>query len=303
MDKFQAFVIFNTVVDHGGFSIAAKKLGMSASAVTKNIGRLEDDLGVMLFNRTTRQIALTDYGRAFHKHCVEILTALDEAESSIRQLGTAPSGRVRLVMPYSFGRVTFTPELPRFVERYPSISLDIHFSDEPVDMIKEGFDLAVLSRELDDSRLVRRILHVGPVIAVASPTYIARYGTPSVPQDLVTHQCIIGPYGSEWTFRHQDQPISVRIAGSIALHNGDAVREAAVAGLGIAQSTWWLFRKELQQGTLIPVLSDYDREGVPISVLYPAKRHISRKTAAVLDFLKEITSISFPYGTSRSAGA
>jgi DNA-binding transcriptional LysR family regulator len=193
-------------------------------------------------------------------------------------------------MPYSFGRVTFVPELPEFFRRYPSIDLDIHFSDEPVDLIREGFDLAVLVRDLTDSRLIRRILHRGPEVTVASPSYIEQNGTPQTPADLINHNCIIGNFGDEWKFQDPNgDTTSIRVKGKVTLHNGDAVREAAVAGIGIAQSTWWLFRKELERGRLVGILNDFNRPGLPISVIYPAKRYLPTKTTSVIHFLTEIT--------------
>jgi len=160
-----------------------------------------------------------------------------------------------------------------------------------VDIIKDGFDLAVRSRELEDSQLIQRVLHKGPVICVASPDYLKHHGLPQTPQDLSNHDCIISNYGSEWRFSGlEGSDIRVEVKSVLTLRNGDAVREAAVSGLGIAQSTWWLFRKDLQEGRLVPVLEPFEREAVPISVCYPARKHVPQKVATVLDFLKRITS-------------
>ncbi len=291
MDKFQAMMVFKAVVDQGGFTPAARRLNISPSAATKNLTALEDELGVQLLNRSTRRIALTDSGREFYQSCSEILESLEEAESALRAKNTAAKGLVRIVMPYSFGRVTFTPELPSFFAQHPEINLDVHFSDDAIDIIKDGFDLAIRSRELEDSQLIQRVLHKGPVICVASPDYLARHGAPRTPQDLKDHDCIVGNYGSEWRFQGPGGPeLRVQVKSALTLRNGDAVREAAVAGLGIAQSTWWLFRKDLQEGKLTPVLDAFEREAVPISVCYPARKHVPQKVAAVLDFLKRITS-------------
>ena len=290
MNKFQAMLVFTTVAEKGGFTPAASKLDMSPSAVTKNVAALEDELGVQPFNRTTRRIALTDIGREFYERCTEILSALDTAEEAMRDRRAIPQGRVRIIMPYSFGRVTFVPELPEFCRRFPAIDLDVHFSDGPVDLIREGFDLAVLARNLDDSRLIRRILHRGPEVTVASPGYLKEHGVPQVPLDLVQHNCIIGNFGDEWKYRGPDGSESVvQAKGVVTLHSGDAVLEAAVAGLGIAQSTWWLFRKELERGSLVRILNDFSGPGLPVSVLYPAKRYLPKKTTAVIQFLAEIT--------------
>ena len=293
MDRFQALQIFRTVVEQGGFTAAARKLNMSPSAATKNITSLELHLGAQLLNRSTRRIALTDHGRSFYEAAVAILTRLEEAETGVRDANTSARGLVRIVMPPSFGRVTFTPELSTFLEENPGITLDVHFSDTPVDMIKEGFDLAVRSREQEDSQLIQRILHRGPLVTVASPGYLAKYGVPKTPQELSGHRCITGVFGPEWRFRRADSSEErIPVTSSISLRSGDNVREGAVAGLGIAQSTWWLFRKDLAEGRLVRILEPYECEAVPVSVFYPAKRNMPRKVARVIDFLLRISGQS-----------
>jgi DNA-binding transcriptional LysR family regulator len=291
VNKLQAIKAFTHVAERRGFTAAAKKLGMSASAVTKSIARLEDELGTQLFNRTTRRIALTDSGQDFYERCVRILTELEDAETSIRESTATPQGRVRIVMPFSFGRVTFVPMLPEFYRRYPDIVLDVSFSDRAVDLIQEGYDLAVRTGDLSDSRLIRRVLTKGPMLTVAAPKYLDLHGRPKTPADLVKHNCVLGRFGPEWTFRNgSGGHINVRVNGNVWLWSGDAVREAAVAGVGIARSTRWLFRKDLEAGLVESVLEDYAVDGVPVSVLYPAKRHMARKLAAVIEFLVEISS-------------
>ena len=290
MDRFQALQIFRMVVEQGGFTAAARKLNISPSAATKNITSLEVHLGVQLLNRSTRSIALTDHGRSFYEAAVAILTRLDEAENGLRDANSAARGLVRIVMPPSFGRVTFTPELPAFLDENPGITLDVHFADTPVDMIKEGFDLAVRSREQEDSQLIQRILHRGPMVTVASPAYLAQHGAPQSPGDLAGHRCITGVFGSEWRFRTPDGGEErVQIDSAVILRSGDNVREGAVAGVGIAQSTWWLFRKDLAEGRLVRILEPFEREAVPISVFYPAKRNVPRKVSRVIDFLLRIS--------------
>lgn len=295
MDRFQAMLVFKTVVEQGGFTAAARKLNLSPSAATKNITTLEAQLGAQLLNRSTRRVALTDDGQEFYRIAVQILESFEEVETSLREKNAAVSGTVRIAMPASFGRVTFTPELPGFVAEHPDIRLDIHLTDRPVDLIKEGFDLAVRSREQDDSQLIQRILHRGPMVTVAAPDYLARHGTPLTPQELVQHACITGIFGSDWRFRTAaGQDVKVRVSGPVMLRSGDTVREGAVAGLGIAQSTWWLFRKDLAAGRLVRILVDFEREAVPIAVFYPAKRNVPRRVSAVIDFLIRITSTRPP---------
>ncbi|MGV6875492.1 LysR family transcriptional regulator [Pseudochelatococcus sp. B33] len=286
MNKFMALIIFTKVAESGGFTAAARKLGMSVSAVTKAIARLEDDLGTQLFHRTTRQLSTTDYGQEFYERSVQILADLEDAETQLRNRNATARGRVRVVVPISFGRVTLVPELPRFFARYPDIELDISFSDSPVDLIAEGFDVAVRTGHVSDSRLTIRLLTRGPQLVVASPDYIARHGVPRTPEDLQEHNCLVGRFGPDWEFRDLDGRIkTVRVKGNAVINSGDALREAAVTGLGIMQGTLWLVRKDLGRGRLVPLLSEYCVDGVPISVLYLGKKHLPRKVRIFIDFL------------------
>lgn len=290
MNKFMAISIFVRVAENGGFTAAAEKLGVSVSAVTKAVSRLEDELGAQLFTRTTRQIKITDYGQDFYERCVSILADLEDAEAALQTGATVSKGRVRVILPFSFGRVTVMPELARFCARYPQIKLEVDFSDGPVDMIAEGYDIAVRTGDISDSRLNTRVLTRGPQVTVAAPSYLERCGVPRVPEDLMQHNCIVGRFGPEWSFRHSDQTrFVVRVSGNCVVNSGDALREAAVSGMGIIQGTWWLMRKDLESGAVIPVLKDWADQGMPVSILYSANRHVPRKVRAFLDFLIEIT--------------
>lgn len=290
MNKFMAISIFVRVAENGGFTAAAEKLGVSVSAVTKAVSRLEDELGAQLFTRTTRRIKITDYGQEFYERCQAILADLEDAEAALQTGARLPRGKVRVVLPFSFGRVTVVPELPRFFADYPEIELEVHFSDGPVDMVAEGFDVAVRTGNISDSRLNTRVLTRGAQVTVASPTYLAEFGTPSTPHDLHKHNCIVGRFGPEWSFRDSSGNRSVvRVSGNCIINSGDALREAALAGLGVVQGTWWLFRKDLESGAVVPLMEDWADEGMPVSILYSANRHVPRKIRAFLDFLISVT--------------
>jgi len=293
VNKFLALTVFTKVAEHGGFTAAARRLGLSVSAVTKTVARLEDELGTQLFNRTTRQLHTTDYGQEFYERCIRILADLEDAETALRQGSISYSGRVRVITPFSFGRVTLVPELPSFLRKYPEIVLDLNFSDQPVDLIAEGYDVAVRTGEISDSRLTTRLLTRGSQVTFASPTYLARHGLPRTPEDLRDHNCIVGRFGPEWSFRGPDRkPMTVRVSGNAVVNSGDALREAAVAGIGIGQGTWWLVRKDLERGLVESILPDYALEGMPISILYPAQRHLPAKVRVFIDFLVAITRTS-----------
>ncbi|WP_244523233.1 LysR family transcriptional regulator [Aerobium aerolatum] len=287
-----AISVFVRVAEHGGFTAAAETLDLSVSAVTKTISRLEDELGVQLFNRTTRRINITDYGQKFYERCIRILAELEDAEAALQTGIAAPKGRIRVVLPFSFGRVTVIPQLPRFLEAHPEIEVDVHFSDAAVDMIAEGFDIAVRTGEISDSRLNTRVLTRGSQVTVASPAYLERHGWPQTPDDLSHHNCIVGRFGPEWSFLHPDKRrFVVRVSGNCTINSGDALREAAVSGLGIVQGTWWLMRKDLEQGSVVSLLDDWADQGMSVSILYSANRHVPQKVRAFLDFLIEITKL------------
>ncbi len=291
MNKFAAFQTFVTAAEQGSFTAAARKLGTSASTVTKMIGRLEDALGARLFNRTTRRLALTEQGQALFDRAQKILSEVDEAESMLRQATISTRGTVRIVVPFLFGRLTLVPSLPVFFERYPDVKMQIHFSDRPVDLIESGFDCGVYTGEMNDSAAIRRQLTRGPQITAASPAYLAKHGIPKTPDDLHDHNCLAGRFGHDWTFRSpQGGKQRIRVAGNLAVFNGDALREAAVRGLGITHSTWWALRHDLESGALQQILGDFVVEGQAVSVVYPAGRHLPARVRAVIDFLVEITS-------------
>jgi DNA-binding transcriptional LysR family regulator len=295
VNKFQNILAFTRVAELGGFTQAARSLGISVSAVTQSINRLEEDLGARLFLRTTRKLRLTDAGIQFNFRCLHILAELDEAEDTIREANLAPKGLVRLSLPPSFGRQTVVPALPRFFARYPSIHLDVHFGHQTLDFIEGGYDLIVHSGTLDDSQLVSRLLVRGPQKTVASPAYLERYGTPKIPQDLREHNCIVGRFGPDWPFHdEQGRPTTIRVQGNLSTDSGDVLREAAVTGLGVSQATWWLFRQELEAGTVVPILEEYAVEADPISIIYPGPRLVPARVRVVVDFFVELTRTAVP---------
>lgn len=291
MNKFMALLVFSKVVEHGGFTAAARNLRLSVSAVTKTMARLEDELGTQLFNRTTRRLRTTDYGQQFYERCVRILSDLEDAEADLREGNLSYAGRLRVVVPFSFGRITLVPELRGFFSRYPEISVELNFSDSAVDLIAEGYDVAVRTGEIKDSRLVSRVLTRGTQVTFAAPAYLETYGVPQTPAALRDHNCITGRFGADWSFRDLDHaPISVHVSGNCVVNSGDALREAAAAGIGIAQGTWWLVRKDLENGTVRSILPNYAIAGMPISIVYPAQRHLPAKVRAFIDFLVAVTT-------------
>ena len=290
MNRFQDILAFVRVVELGNFTAAARSLDVSVSSITKSVSRLEEDLGTSLLVRSTRNVRVTAQGQSYFERCQAILHDLASAEDAIRDEASAPRGSVRLWVPPSFGRQTVIPALPAFFERYPALHLDLHFGHRSLNLIEGGYDLAVHSGTLHDSPLAGRLLIRGHQKTVASPAYLARHGTPRTPEDLASHRCIVGRFGNDWTFRDRSgATTTVHVRGPLSTDSGDALREAAVAGIGLSQATWWLFRHDLDGGALVPVLEAYETQADPISIVFPPGRSLPARVRAVIDFLVEIT--------------
>jgi DNA-binding transcriptional LysR family regulator len=196
-----------------------------------------------------------------------------------------------MVLPILFGRLTFFPHIAEFNARYPEIVLDVSLDDRPVDLIERGLDLAVRVGDLNDSRYVARMLNRGPRVTAASPAYLKRHGEPRTLQDLAAHNCILAASDPVWPFSAGGRRVEVAVKGNLVVTGGDALREATLLGLGIAQSNWWTFRHDLAAGALSAVLEKFAVEGRPISVIYPPTRHVPRKLRVMIDFLVEITRV------------
>ena len=292
MNKLHAMQAFVRVAESGSFSAAAAQLGVSVSAIAKSIARLEDELGTQLLARSTRRLAMNDDGREFYARAVQILSEVEDAETSLKRGSRLPKGRLRIAMPVLFGRLSFLPRTEEFSARYPDIVVDLRFDDRPGDLIEQGLDLAVVVGELNDSRYVARELNRGPRVTAASHAYLAANGTPKTPQDLLEHNCIVSNVSPAWQFRDKaGRTIDLAVRGNLVVSGGDAMRECALLGLGVVQSNWWTLRHDIDNGTLRPLLESFAVEGRPISVVYPSTRHIPGKLRAMIDFLVEITRL------------
>jgi DNA-binding transcriptional LysR family regulator len=291
MNKLAAIRTFVRVAEQGGFTAASRKLDTSVSAITKLVARLEDDLGTRLFARTTRRFVLTDAGEEFYGRMVRMLADLDEAENAVRLATDVPTGPVRAAVPFFFGRATLVPQLPRFFARYPGVKVHLTFSDRPIDLFEDGFDVAIRTGDQSDSRLIRRALTRGPGVTFASPAYIAKHGRPAVPDDLRAHNCIVSRFGPDWHYRTPGgERHTVRVDGNLTVLSGDANRGAALAGIGIAHANSGLVQKDLHAGTLVAMLTEYELDGAPVSLVYPATQHLPAKVRVFIDFLVEVSA-------------
>ncbi len=295
MNKLLGMLAFVKVADSGSFTSAAAHLRVSVSAVAKAVARLEEELGIQLLVRSTRRLALNDDGRDYYARCLQILNDIEDAEASLKSAGEAPKGHLKLSLPALFGRLTFLPSVAEFNQRYPEIVLNVSLADQQVDLIERGLDLAVQVGEINNPRYVARVLNRGPRVTCASPAYFKLHGELKTPEDLARHGCIASALFPVWPYNVKGKRIEIAVRGPLVLTGGDAVREAALLGLGVVQSNWWTVRHDLASGALVEVLKPYAVEGQPISVVYPPPRptrNVPRKLRVMIDFLVEITRIS-----------
>jgi DNA-binding transcriptional LysR family regulator len=278
-------------VELGGFSAAARELKLTPSALSKLVTRLESTLKVRLLNRTTRKLLPTAEGELFLARCRRILAEMEDAENELGSSRERPRGRLSMNVGVGFGMHQLVPALPRFIERYPEVQIDLAVEDRNIDMVQENIDIAVRAGLPGDSSMVaRKICEVERVIC-AAPDYLERFGEPLVPEDLVRHKCIAlsgGPSFTQWKF---DTPAGVQVvevAAALSANNAECVRRMAVMGLGIIRANEFIVSEDLRNGTLVRVLAPYHRaEATPMMALYPHMRHRLPRVAAMLDFLSE----------------
>jgi DNA-binding transcriptional LysR family regulator len=291
MDRFAALEAFVRVAETQSFSEAARRLGSSKSAVSRNVGALEAELGARLFNRTTRSLNLTEAGRAYFERVSRILADLDDADRALGQLQASPRGRLQVSAPMSFGFLHLAPALPEFLTRFPEVEVQLSMTDRFVDLVDEGFDVALRIGALPDSALMaRRIAPIRRVIC-ASPDYFHRHGTPQAPEELKAHECLRNnnvARTQEWRFVNPDGgPSVVAVSGRVSANNGDALRVLALSGFGIASLPTFIVGADLAAGALVSALDGFIPQDLAMSAVYPHSRHLSPKVRAFVDFLVE----------------
>ncbi len=288
MDKFQGMQLFTRVVDAGSFTAAAEGLGISRALASKLIQTLEDSLGVRLLNRTTRRVSLTDAGRNYYQRVSEILAQLAEAEAEAAEMQVEPRGRMRVSAPISFSVLHLAPAFSEFQRRYPRVELELELSDRLVDLVDEGFDLAIRIGKLADSSLVARRIAPACLVMVASPDYLKRAGTPQEPADLSTHNFMIYTLATrrdEIVLEREAETITTRIHGNLLVNNGDFIAAAAVEGHGISVLPTFIVADHLKRGELIRVLQPWTIPSIAIHAVYAQTRSLPAKTRALIDFL------------------
>lgn len=290
MDDLNGMSLFVKVVESKSFSEAAEKLGISPSAVSKKISRLEDRLGVQLLNRTTRRLGLTEAGAAFYERSARILTEVEEAEALVSTLRKAPHGLLRVAVPMLLGQMQIAPLAAPFLTRFPDMRLELVFMDRAADLIEEGLDVAIRVDDLPDSTLVARRLAPHRRVLCGAPAYFEKNGVPQTPEELVRHNCLTyGPHhpSREWFFNTATGRRAVDVRGTFLTNNAEGLRQAALGGLGMALLPTFLVGGDLSAGLLRPVLSEYVSADTAIYAVYPQHRHQSPKVRAFVDFMME----------------
>ena len=284
-DRFEDLRVLVAVVAAGGFAAGAERLGLAKSAVSRRIRELEDRLGARLFDRTTRRVQLTEAGRGFHDRAVELLAGLEEAEEAASSASGDLKGSIRVAAPVSFTAHCLAPAVGRFLDQHPAVSLSIDTDDRMVDLVRDGFDLAIRIARLPDSSLVARRLVTIRHACVASPALLERLGTPQNPDDLsrfpgVTYSNVED--AQYWTFADNVVP---SVASRLDFANGDAVREAAIAGLGVAVLPTFIAHDAVRRGALSIVLAKHMRPPIAMYALHPSMRNQTARARAFIDFL------------------
>jgi len=288
MDGISAIPIFVAVTEQGGFAAAGRELGVSKSAVSKRISQLEARLGMQLLHRTTRKLSLTEAGERYLENAVIALAAAREAEDAVAELQGDPIGELKISVPMSFGRLHVAPLIPEFLKQYPKIELNMVMDDRFVDLVEGRFDMAIRAGTLPDSSLIARKIAPCHNVLCASPEYLAKYGEPKEPKELIHHNCIHYSYFSdfnEWTFIGANDLIRIETSGQYQVNNSEALLEAVLGGIGVTRLPTFVAGPHIKTGRLVRILKPY---GLPLQTIYAVfreRKYLPSKVRAFSDFL------------------
>lgn len=291
INKLNSIEVFLKVSKLGNFSAAANSMGLSKAMVSRHVNNLENSLGVRLFNRTTRQIHLTEAGAAYRTRITQIMHDLEETESAISELNTEPRGILRLMAPNSFGSFHLARAIAGYKQRYTSVGVEAILSERQPDIIEDGVDLVIWVGRLEDSSLVAKKIAEARMVVCASPEYLMEKGTPHRPDELLNHNCLIysgrPPFG-EWRFNVEKQLTKLKVKGDVRSNSGEALRIAAIQGAGLVQLPTYMIGLDIKSGRLKEVLSEFQPPATPIHAIYPHRYHLSAKVRTFVDYLSEI---------------
>lgn len=277
---------FVSVAEQGGFTAAARKLGVSVAQVSRQVAQLEDRLQAKLLLRTTRQVRLTELGDIYYRHCRQLLDNLYEAELAVGRHQAEPQGTLRITAPVSYGESRIAPLVNDFMLRYPQLEVTLTLTNQLLDLVHDGFDLAIRLGHLKDSTLIARKLAERIPYVCASPAYAARHGVPLSLPELAQHSCLVGN-SDEWHFTLQGQPHTLRVQGQLHCNSGHALLDAALKGIGIIQLPDYYVYPHLANGELLELFPECRAPAEGIWALYPQNRHLSPKVRLLVDYLAE----------------
>lgn len=289
MDRLTAMAAFVRCVERGSFSAVSREMGITQPTISKLVASLERHLGGKLFARSTRHLALTAEGQRFYEQCRTILDTVDSAEASFKTGREEIAGALHIATSVSFGRTQVMSRMHAFMQRYPSLRVDLQLNDRFIDIVEEGVDVAFRIGELKDSGLIARRIGTTYRVTVGAPDYFARHGVPKRPEDLKMHNCILYTglaSQNEWPYTRDGRAHPVRVSGSFQSNSAEAVRAATLGGIGIALSPVWLFGQDIQARRLKVVLADYHPKPMPVHALLPANRRHSAKVKACVDYFQ-----------------
>lgn len=288
MDKYQEMRVFTAVVDAASFVAAGEALGMSKAAVSRYVSELEQRLGVRLMHRTTRKLSLTPEGELFLARCRDILSGIDAAEAEISTRSVTASGLLKVSVPVSFGIQHLAPLWREFLDQHPQVTLDVQLADRVIDLVDEGFDLAVRIARLPDSSLVSRRLASTRLVLCAAPSYLERCGTPAHPSELAQHDVVgysLMAMGDQWQFTGPEGLVSVKVRPRLWSNNGDTCIAAALQGAGIQLQPTFLIGPQLHSGQLVEILPQFRSAELGIYAVYPSRKFVLPKVRALIEFL------------------
>ena len=289
MDTASEMAVFVKVVEAQNFSVAARVLKLTPSAVSKLIGRLEERLGIRLLNRTTRQVSLTEEGHTYYQRCLPILTAIEDAEQAVSIHQNEPRGLLKVNASTAFGLSHLEPLLPEFLDKYPELRIQLTLSESIVNLVEEEVDVAIRTGNFPDNTLIARKLGSIRRTVVASPEYLERYGIPATPNDLKNHNCLqinTATTFNQWEFQEGTKIRRIDISGNFETNNATVLHRAALSGLGLVRSADFIVAADLQGGRLKAVLTEYEpKKELGVYAVYPHNRHLSPKVRLFIDML------------------
>lgn len=290
MDKLISMNVFVRVAKAGSFAGGARDVGISRAMATKHIMQLEGVLGTRLFNRTTRSLSLTDVGASYLERCQQVLLDIDEMEAAVTHLQTEPRGLLKISAPPAIGATHIARAIAEFLKIHPDLNIDLILQGSPGDLIDEGIDLAIVLGSLDDTSMVARKLASSSLVICGSPEYLEKHGTPQTPEDLEQHSCLVNwsilPR-NKWRFKSDSGMKVINVTGRMQANAAHPIRIGAINGLGLVMSPTYVVGRDIENGTLKVVLSNYPLPPLDIHAVYPHRKYLSAKVRSFMDFLQK----------------